>query len=111
MLENRKAERELAATHRAEEKAFAEQFTAAEMESIKLAKKAAAGARDTFIHSFKYSEQRILAIVSNVSDLPSSALGRLKKLVRYREHGIYSEEQTDIPEIDIEQDPLDSPGL
>ena len=80
-------------------------------ESIKLAKKAAAGARDTFIHSFKYSEQRILAIVSNVSDLPSSALGRLKKLVRYREHGIYSEEQTDIPEIDIEQDPLDSPGL
>ena len=111
VLENRKAERELAATHRAEEKAFAEQFTAAEMESIKLAKKAAAGARDTFIHSFKYSEQRILAIVSNVSDLPSSALGRLKKLVRYREHGIYSEEQTDIPEIDIEQDPLDSPGL
>ena len=111
VLENRKAERELAATHRAEEKAFAEQFTAAEMESIKLAKKAPAGARDTFIHSFKYSEQRILAIVSNVSDLPSSALGRLKKLVRYREHGIYSEEQTDIPEIDIEQDPLDSPGL
>ena len=111
VLEYRKAERELAATHRAEEKAFAEQFTAAEMESIKLAKKAAAGARDTFIHSFKYSEQRILAIVSNVSDLPSSALGRLKKLVRYREHGIYSEEQTDIPEIDIEQDPLDSPGL
>ncbi|MBQ4190358.1 MAG: putative ABC transporter permease, partial [Clostridiales bacterium] len=111
VLENRKAERELAATHRAEEKAFAEQFTAAEMESIRLAKKAAAGARDTFIHSFKYSEQRILAIVSNVSDLPSSALGRLKKLVRYKEHGIYSEEQTDIPEIDIEQDPLDSAGL
>ena len=111
VLENRKAERELAATHRAEEKAFAEQFTAAEMESIKLAKKAAADARDTFIHSFKYSEQRILAIVSNVSDLPSSALGRLKKLVRYKEHGIYTEEQTDIPEIDIEQDPLDSAGL
>lgn len=111
VLENRKAERELAATHRAEEKAFAEQFTAAEMESIRLAKKAAAGARDTFINSFKYSEQRILAIVSNVSDLPSSALGRLKKLVRYKEHGIYPEEQTDIPEIDIDQDPLDSPGL
>lgn len=111
VLENRKAERELAATHRAEEKAFAEQFTAAEMESIRLAKKAAAGARDTFINSFKYSEQRILAIVSNVSDLPSSALGRLKKLVRYKEHGIYPEDQTDIPEIDIDQDPLDSPGL
>ena len=111
VLENRKAERELAATHRAEEKAFADQFTAAEKESISLAKKAAVGARDTFIHSFKYSEQRILAIVSNVSGLPSSALGRLKKLVRYKEHGFYSEEQTDIPELDVEQDPLDSSGL
>ena len=81
------------------------------MESIRLAKKAAVGARDTFIHSFKSSEQRILAIVSNVSDLPASALGRLKKLVRYNENGIYPEDQTDISELDIEQDPLDPTGL
>lgn len=107
VMENKKAERELAAAHRAEEKAFADQFTAAEMESLKLAKQAAVDARDTFLHSFKYSEQRILAIVSNVSDLPSSALGRLKKLVRYREHGIYKDGQEEQPEMEIEADILD----
>jgi len=102
ILENRKAERELAATHRAEERAFAEQFTSAEMESFKLARQAAADARDSFLNSFKYSEQRMLAIVSNVSDLPSSALSRLKKLVRYKEHGIYTDKEIDVAEIEAE---------
>jgi hypothetical protein len=102
ILENRKAERELAATHRAEERAFAEQFTDAEMESFRLARKAAANTRDTFINSFKYSEQRVLAIVSTVGDLPSSALTRLKKLVRYKEHGIYASEEPDIAELEAE---------
>ena len=44
----------------------------------------------------------MLAIVSTVGDLPSSALTRLKKLVRYKEHGIYTEDEPDIADIEAE---------
>lgn len=90
--ENKRAEKELAASHRAEEKAFADQFTAAERESLKLAKDAALEARNSFVHSFKHSEQRLINVLqSGGSYISSAALKRLKSNVSYKETVVFPE--------------------
>ncbi len=64
IAENRRIESELAAAHRASEKAFAEQFTAAEKESLRLAREAAGDSVKAFTSSLKKNERRLLSVVS-----------------------------------------------
>lgn len=64
IAENRRIEKEMIAAHRAAEKAFAEQFTDAEKESLKLAKQAAGDSVKSFVSTLKAGERRILGLVS-----------------------------------------------
>ena len=64
IAENRRLEREMAAAHRAAEKAFAEQFTDAEKESLKLAKQAAGDSYKSFLSTLKNGERRLVGIVT-----------------------------------------------
>jgi hypothetical protein len=64
IAENRRLEKEMAAAHRAAEKAFAEQFTDAEKESLKLAKQAAGDSVKSFMSTLKAGERRLAGIVT-----------------------------------------------
>lgn len=64
IAENRRIEKEMAAAHRAAEKAFAEQFTDAEKESLKLAKQAAGDSVKSFMSTLKAGERRLAGIVT-----------------------------------------------
>lgn len=63
IAENRRLEKELAAQHRAEEKAFANQFTEVEKESLKRAKESASNAMGSMVASFRKNEQRLVRVV------------------------------------------------
>lgn len=91
VAENRRIESELAAAHRAKEKAFAEQFTAAEKESVRLAKTAAGDSVRSFTSSLKKGEKRLVSIVSVGYD---TGIQKLSTLVR-RQSGS-DEEDRDI---------------
>lgn len=64
IAENRRIEKEMAAAHRAAEKAFAEQFTDAEKESLKLAKQAAGDSAKSFMSTLKQGERRLVDVVT-----------------------------------------------
>lgn len=64
IAENRRLEKEMAAAHRAAEKAFAEQFTDAEKQTLRLAKQAAGDSVKSFLSTLKNGERRILGLVS-----------------------------------------------
>ena len=64
IAENRRLEKEMVAAHRAAEKAFAEQFTDAEKESLKLAKQAAGDSYKSFLSTLKNGERRLVGIVT-----------------------------------------------
>lgn len=64
IAENRRLEKEMAASHRAAEKAFAEQFTDAEKESLRLAKQAAGDSVKSFMSTLKAGERRLAGIVT-----------------------------------------------
>ena len=64
IAENRRIEKEMVAAHRAAEKAFAEQFTDAEKESLKLAKQAAGDSVKSFMSTLKAGERRLAGIVT-----------------------------------------------
>lgn len=64
IAENRRIEKEMAAAHRAAEKAFAEQFTDAEKASLQLAKQAAGDSVKSFMSTLKQGERRLVGIVT-----------------------------------------------
>lgn len=64
IAENRRLEKEMAAAHRAAEKAFAEQFTDAEKASLRLAKQAAGDSYKAFLSTLKDGERRLVGIVT-----------------------------------------------
>ena len=64
IAENRRIEKEMVLAHRAAEKAFAEQFTDAEKESLKLAKQAAGDSVKSFMSTLKSGERRLAGIVT-----------------------------------------------
>ena len=64
IAENRRLEKEMVSAHRAAEKAFAEQFTDAEKESLKLAKQAAGDSVKSFMSTLKAGERRLAGIVT-----------------------------------------------
>jgi len=64
IAENRRLEKEMAAAHRAAEKAFSEQLTDAEKESLKLAKQAAGNSVKSFMSTLKAGERRLAGIVT-----------------------------------------------
>lgn len=64
IAENRRIEKEMAAAHRAAERAFAEQFTDAEKASLKLAKQAAGDSVKSFMSTLKQGERRLAGIVT-----------------------------------------------
>ena len=64
IAENRRIEREMAAAHRAAERAFAEQFTDAEKASLQLAKQAAGDSVKSFMSTLKQGERRLAGIVT-----------------------------------------------
>ncbi len=97
--ENRRQERELAAQHRAEEKAFANQFTEAEKESLKLAKDQAISTMGSLLSSFKKNEKRLVKVVMVRSSDAGAAVMRFIK--RRTESG-----NDEIFEIDEEEQTL-----
>ena len=64
IAENRRIEKEMAAAHRAAERAFAEQFTDAEKASLQLAKQAAGDSVKSFMSTLKQGERRLAGIVT-----------------------------------------------
>lgn len=64
IAENRRLEKEMQMAHRAAERAFAEQFTDAEKESLKLAKQAAGDSVKSFMSTLKAGERRLAGIVT-----------------------------------------------
>lgn len=77
--DNRREERELAAQHRAEEKAFANQFTEIEKESLRLAKDQATYAVGSMLRSFKKNEQRLVrAVVVRSTDAGAAVMRFIK---------------------------------
>jgi len=88
ITENRRIENEIAAAHRAAEKAFAEQFTAAEKESLNIAKQSAHDSLKAFTASLKHGERRLVSIVSVGYD---TGFKKLSTLIRKEE----SEEERD----------------
>ena len=102
--DNKRAEKDIAAAHRAEEKAFADQFTAVERQSLRLARDAAIEARKSIIHSFKHSEQRLINVIqTGGSVIPSSVLKKLKRNVSYRELEVFAEHDDNVI-LDLDDD-------
>ena len=80
LADNRQAEKELAAQHRAEEKAFANQFTEAEKESLRLARDQAVNTMGSLIRSFKKNEQRLVRVIMvRPSDAGAAVMRFIKK--------------------------------